>query len=106
MVSFEDFKKMDIRIAQIKEVKPHPNADKLFVINIDIGGADRQIVAGIKNFYEPKDLIGKKVVVIANLEPATIRGVESSAMLLAARDDKELAILIPERDIKIGSKIS
>lgn len=106
MVSFEDFKKMDIRIAQIKEVKEHPNADKLFVLNIDLGREQRQIVAGIRNFYKPDELIQKKIVVVTNLEPATIRGVKSTAMLLAAKDDDTLAILMPERDIKVGSKIS
>lgn len=106
MISFEDFKKMDIRVARIKEVKEHPNADKLFIVNIDIGAEERQIVAGIKNYYNPEDLVGKKIIVITNLEPATIRGVQSSGMLLAARDDNALSILVPERDISVGSKIS
>jgi len=106
VVSFEDFKKMDIRVAVIKDVKDHPNADKLFVINIDTGAEEKQIVAGIKNSYKAEELIGKKIVVITNLEPATIRGVESRAMLLAAQDDKNLCVLAPEKDIKIGSKIS
>lgn len=106
MVSFQDFKKLDIRIARIKEVKDHPNADKLYVINIETGEGDRQIVAGIKNYYKVEELIQKKIVVITNLEPATIRGIESSAMLLAAHDDDALTLLIPEKDIEVGSKIS
>ncbi len=106
MVSFQDFKKMDIRIGEIKEVKDHPNADKLYVINVDTGAENRQMVAGIKNFYKPQELIGRKVVVIINLEPATIRGVESSGMILAASDKDGLSILIPEKDKEIGTKIS
>ncbi|MBL7069477.1 MAG: methionine--tRNA ligase subunit beta [Candidatus Omnitrophica bacterium] len=106
MVSFQDFKKMDIRIAVIKDVKDHPNADKLFIVNCDTGTEEKQVVAGIKDSYKPEELIGKKVVVITNLEPATIRGVESHAMILAAKDDNTLSVLVPEKEIKTGTKIS
>lgn len=106
MVSFEDFKKMDIRVAQIKEVNDHPNADKLYVIDIDTGSEVKKIVAGIKKAYKADELIGKKIIVVTNLEPVTIRGVESTAMLLAAHDENTLCILVPEKEIKIGSKIT
>ena len=105
-VSFDDFKKMDLVIAEIKEVKEHPNADKLFVIKLATGTQERQVVAGIRNFYKPEELVGKKVVAITNLQSATIRGVESSGMVLAAQGEGTLTLLCPERDIKTGSKIS
>lgn len=106
MVSFQDFKRLDIRIAQIKSAEAHPNADKLLILKIDIGTEERSIVAGIRKFYKPDELIGKKIVVVTNLEPATIRGVESAGMLLAASDDETLTLLVPENNIKLGSKIS
>lgn len=106
MVSFENFKKLDIRIASIKEVREHPNADKLYVLNIDTGTETRQIVVGIRKHYKKEELVGKKIVVVTNLEPATIRGVESAGMLLAASDESNIVLLIPEKAIGVGSKIS
>ena len=106
MVKFDEFKKMDLRIARIKDVSEHPNADKLYVITIDSGGEERQVVAGIKEYYKPEELKGRSVVVITNLEPATIRGIESKGMILAAKGTKTLSILIPEKDVEIGSPIS
>ncbi|PIQ86897.1 MAG: methionine--tRNA ligase, partial [Candidatus Omnitrophica bacterium CG11_big_fil_rev_8_21_14_0_20_45_26] len=84
MATIEDLKKLDLRIAEILKVEPHPNADRLWLLTIRIGEEERQIVAGIKKFYSAEALLGKKIVVVANLEPAVIRGVESKGMLLAA----------------------
>lgn len=103
MITFEEFKRLEIKIAQIKAVHDHPNADKLYCITIDVGGVEKQIVAGIKSFYNPESLVGKKIVVVNNLEPAVIRGEKSEAMLLAASDAKGISVLIPERDCEIGS---
>jgi tRNA-binding protein len=103
MVTFEQFKQLEIKIAQIKAVREHPNADKLYCITIDVGGLEKQIIAGIRAFYQPADLVGKKIVVINNLEPAVIRGEKSEAMLLAASDSRGIAVLIPERDTEVGS---
>src|SRR3989338_7413489 len=105
MLTFDQFKQLEIKIAQIKAVRDHPNADKLYCITIDVGGAEKQIVAGIKSSYVPTDLIGKKIVVINNLEPVVIRGEKSEAMLLAASDTKGIAVLIPDRDTEIGSMV-
>jgi len=77
MISINDVMKLDLRIANIINAENHPNADKLIVLQIDIGGEKRQIVAGIKKYYSPEELIGKKIVVVANLETVTLRGVES-----------------------------
>ncbi|MBU4242032.1 MAG: methionine--tRNA ligase [Nanoarchaeota archaeon] len=107
MVSFEEFQKLDLRIGKVLEVKPHPDADKLYVLQVDLGElGKRQIVAGLKQYYEPKDLKGKEIVVVANLQPVKLRGVESQGMLLAATDDKNVAVLSPEKKMKEGAKIS
>ncbi len=108
MITFDDFKKLELKVAEIKDVKPHPNADKLYIISIDLGGETKNIIAGIKDFYKREELIGKKIAVVNNLVPVTIRGIESSAMLLAAKDDKGLCILTtdPKKDIAVGSPIS
>jgi methionyl-tRNA synthetase len=106
MVSFEDFKKLDLRVAKVTEVREHPNADKLYVMQIDTGCETKQIIAGIRAQYSPDDLVGRKIVVINNLEPTTIRGEESNGMLLAANDEGTPIILLPERDVPEGSPIT
>ncbi len=105
MVSFDEFKKLSIKVARIKEVKDHPNADKLYVIKVDIGGEEKELVAGIKKAYKPEDLAEKLVVVVDNMEPATIRGVESKGMILAAQDGEKLAVISPDRDLSPGSTV-
>ena len=106
MVKFDDFKKLELKVAKVKEVELHPNADKLYVVTIDIGGEEKKMVAGVREYYEPEELLGKSVVVITNLEPATIRGVESQGMVLAAKDGKALSVLVPDKDVEIGCAIS
>jgi len=103
MATIEDFRKLELKVAQIKEVIEHPNADRLFVITVDLGDKTKQIVAGIRSSYQKEELIGKQVIVIDNLEPAVLRGVESQGMLLAASDEQGIAIVSPLRPVKIGS---
>ena len=103
MASYEDFKKLELRIAKIKEAKDHPNADRLYVLTIDLGDKTKQIVAGIRNFYKKEDLVGREVVVVDNIDPVMLRGVESQGMLLAASDDKGMAIIAPDKEMKLGS---
>lgn len=105
MLSFEDFKKVELIIVQIKEIIEHPNADRLYVLKVDTGTEERQLVAGIRGAYTKEELLGKKVVIVCNLESATIRGEESQGMILAASDENGLTVLIPDRDISLGSKI-
>ena len=105
MITFAEFKKMELRIGKILSVENHPNAEKLYVMKIDIGGEVKQSVAGLKDYYTPEQLSGKTVVVIANLEPAKLRGVESEVMLLAAQHNNEVVILIPEREVPPGAKV-
>lgn len=104
-ISFEDFKKLDLRIASIVDVKEHPDADKLYVIQIDTGGETKQIVAGVRNQYSPSELVGRKVVVVNNLEPVTLRGQESNGMLLAASSEGNPVILTPEKDVPAGTPV-
>jgi len=105
MISFDEFKKMDLRIGRITSVEAHPNADKLLVMKVDLGGEERQLVAGLKPWYTPEQLDGKSIVVVANLEPAILRGVESQGMLLACQDGDNVMILQPEGDASPGSRV-
>jgi len=106
MISIEDFKKIELRVATIKSAEPHPNADKLLVLQIDLGGELRQICAGIRNHYTPDELVGKQIVVVANLETAKLRGLDSQGMLLAASDEGRVIILTPEKGVQAGAKVS
>ena len=105
MVSFEDFKKLEIITARVEEVRDHPDAGKLLILKIDTGEVKKEIVAGIKNYYSKEGLVGKTIVIVNNLEPVVIRGVESSAMLLAAQDETGISVIIPDRPVKAGSKV-
>ncbi|MHC4711794.1 MAG: methionine--tRNA ligase subunit beta [Planctomycetota bacterium] len=105
-ISFDEFKRADLRIALIKSVEPHPNADKLYVIKLDVGTeGEKQTCAGLKPWYEPDELVGKKVAVVLNLAPAKMRGEISETMLLAGEDGDVVAILTPEKDLAPGSKV-
>lgn len=107
MISFDEFKKMELVVAEIKEVKEHPNADKLYILKVELPSEpERQLVAGIKPYYSREELIGKQIVLVKNLAPARIRGVESEGMLLAAEDRDGISILIPDRKVENGAKIS
>ena len=105
MITFEDFKKLDLKVARIIDVKDHPNADKLYVMLIDIGDKTKQIVAGIKACYDKQDLLGRQIVVVDNLEPVMLRGQESQAMLLAAQDEDRISIVTLDKEVKLGSLV-
>jgi methionyl-tRNA synthetase len=104
-ISFEDFGKMDIRVAKIIKAEKHPNADKLLKLQVDLGAEQRQVIAGIAEHYAPDDLVGKSVSIIANLKPAKIRGEVSQGMILAADDGTNVSPLIPLKDVDAGSKV-
>ena len=105
MVTIDEFKKLEIRIAKIKEVTDHPNADRLYVVTIDMGDKTKQAVAGIKGSYKKEALVGRQVVVVDNLAPAMLRGVESQGMILVTHDDKGISILSPDREVVVGSVV-
>lgn len=106
-VGFEEFGEMDIRVGQVQKVEEHPNADKLYKIQVEVDdGVKLQTCAGLKNHYSDEELEGRKVVVLANLEPAELRGEKSECMMLAAEDDEgNVSLLESGKDMKIGSKI-
>ncbi len=110
-IPFKEWQKLDLRIAKITEVKPHPNADKLYLFTVDLGKEKKQLVAGLKEYYKPEELKNKLCVVFTNLEPATIRGIKSEGMILAAvkrnkqGKEEKVILLIPEKDIELGSRI-
>jgi|SRR5438067_9992863 len=106
MATLADFQKIELRVATVKSAELHPNADRLLVLKIDIGGEERQIVAGIRASYEPQTLVGKQVVVVANLEPATLRGIESQGMLLAGHDQDRVVVVTIDAAVAAGSKVS
>jgi len=106
IVSFEDFSKMDLRVGKITKAEAVPQSRNLIKMLIDIGGGElRQAVAGIAQYYSPKELEGKQVAVIANLQPKRMFGIESTVMILAAEDEKTVSILLPDRPVKVGSKV-
>ncbi len=108
LVSIKDFMNFDLRVAEILTAEPVPGADKLLKLTVDIGTEQRTLVAGIALAYKPEDLPGKKIVIITNLEPATIRGVKSEGMLLAGSvpgDDTTVALLTPEKPLPNGAKV-
>jgi methionyl-tRNA synthetase len=106
MISIDDFRKIELKVATVKSAEPHPNADKLMVLQIDLGSEQRQICAGIRNHYAPEDLVGKQIVVVANLETAKLRGLESQGMLLAASDEGRVIVLTADKPVLAGAKIS
>ena len=104
-ISYDYFQKLDIRVALVESVEKVPKADKLYKLTIDIGTEKRTIVAGLAEFYKADELLGKKIIVLTNLEPRKLRGVLSKGMLLAADDGKNVSILTIDKDIPQGSKI-
>jgi len=105
MATIEDFRKLELKVGEIKEVSEHPDADRLYVIIVDLGDKTKQVVAGIRGSYQKEDLVGKQVVVVDNLDPAVLRGVESQGMILAGSDERGIIIVSPEKKIKLGSTV-
>jgi methionyl-tRNA synthetase len=105
-VGIDVFAKLDLRIARVLRVEPHPNADRLLKIQIDLGGEERQIVAGIAEHHTPADLEGRLIPVVANLKPVKLRGEWSHGMLLAASGPETVTVLTPMREVPPGSRVS
>src|SRR4051795_11066969 len=108
VIQYDDFAKLELRVATIVECKAHPNADKLLVLQIDLGTEKRQICAGLRQHYQPEQLVGKQIVVVANLAPRTMRGEVSNGMLLAATDPATGRVIVvsPGDTVTAGSKVS
>jgi methionine--tRNA ligase beta chain len=106
MVSFDEFKRLDMKVGEIISVDKVPNADKLYSLQVDIGEKQIRLVAGLRQIYNESDLRGKKIIVLTNLEPVTIRGVRSEGMLLAAVDGDDASLLTVDRPIRTGSDVA
>jgi methionyl-tRNA synthetase len=106
MITIDDFRKVELRTAKVLACDPHPNADRLYVLKLDVGGAERQIVSGIRQHYTPEELVGRTIILAANLEPADLRGVMSHGMLLAVRDGEKVVVLSTEKPVASGLAVS
>uniref|UniRef100_A0A7C2VBD7 Methionine--tRNA ligase n=1 Tax=Hydrogenobacter sp. TaxID=2152829 RepID=A0A7C2VBD7_9AQUI len=106
LVGIEDFLKLDIRLAKIVSAERVEGSEKLLKLKVSLGEEERTLMAGIAKFYSPEELIGKKVLMLANLKPRKIFGVESQGMVLALSDGENLSLIVPDRDIKEGAKAS
>jgi methionyl-tRNA synthetase len=104
-ITIEEFQRIDLRIGKIVEVRHVEGATRLLQLVVDIGEEYRQLVAGIAESYNPEDLVGKEIVIVANLKPAVIRGITSNGMLLAASSNGVISILSPDKEIPPGSKV-
>ena len=105
MITIEQFREIELRVGTVRAAEPHPNADRLVVLKVDVGGEERQVVAGIRAHYDPAALVGRQVVVVANLVPAMLRGVESRGMVLAAADGERVVLLRPDADVAPGAVV-
>ncbi len=107
-IQFDDFAKIELRVGLVLECSAHPNADKLLVLKVDLGTEQRQICAGLKTHYAPEQLVGQRIVVVANLAPRTMRGQISQGMMLAATDAAtgKVIFISPSQEAAPGSKVS
>jgi len=105
MITYDDFAKLELKVALIKEAERVEGSEKLIKLQLEVGTENRQIVAGVGKAYEPDQLVGKQIVIIANLEPRSLMGVESNGMLLAADSENGPVLLIPEKEVVPGAKI-
>lgn len=107
MITLEEFQKIELRVATIVSAERVPGTDKLLKLQVDLGGEQRQLVAGIAKHYAPEELVGQQIVVVTNLQPAVIRGVESKGMLLAASTDDyaQLALVTVQRPMPNGCRV-
>ena len=107
LITYEDFAKLDLRVAQIIEVEDIAGADKLYKLTINLGTEKRTLCAGIKPYYTKEQLQNKKIIIIANLEPRKLRGIESQGMLLAAQDNNDnVKLLTIDEDMEVGAKVN
>jgi tRNA-binding protein len=105
-ITYADFAKLELRVAKVLEVRPHPNADRLLLIKVDVGDEQKQVVAGIRQHYSPEQLVGKLIVIVNNLEPAMLRGESSNGMLLAATSNEKVVVLtVDDPECVVGAKI-
>jgi len=106
MITVDDFKKIELKVAKILEAERVEGSDKLIKMQLSLGEEKRQVIGGIGKAYEPEQLIGREIIIVANLEPRSLMGLESQGMLLAASDENGIALLAPDKEVLPGSKIN
>jgi len=105
-ITYDDFAKIELRVAKVLEARPHPNADKLLLLQVDVGDQQKQIVGGVKAHYAPESLVGKNIIIVNNLAPAMLRGETSNGMLLAATSGEKVILLtVDDAECVPGAKI-
>ncbi len=105
IISFKEFAKLDIRIGKVVSAEKIKRSKKLILLKVDIGGEERQLVAGLAPYYSPDELVGKEIVVLVNLEPKIFMGYRSEGMLLAADINGKPVLLVPEKEVPPGSRV-
>jgi len=106
LISFDEFQRMDLRLAKVIKAEKVEGSEKLLKLTVSLGDEERTLVAGIARHYDPQDLPGKKIMVVANLKPRKIFGIESQGMILALMDGQDLSLIVPDRDVKEGTRAS
>lgn len=106
LIGIEDFLKVDLRVAKVLSAEKVEGSEKLLKLRLSLGDEERTVVAGIAKYYTPEELVGKKIVIVANLKPRKIFGIESQGMILAASDGENLSVVVPDKDVKEGAKLS
>ena len=105
MISVDDFKKVELKVAKVISAERVEGSEELLKLEVDLGGEKRQIIAGIGKAYSPEDLTGKQIIIVANLEPRSLMGLESQGMVLAANAESGPVLLIPDKDVIPGTEI-
>lgn len=108
MIQFDDFLKIEMRVGTVTKAELHAQADKLLMLQVDLGDEQRQVVAGLRGYYEPEQLVGKQIIVVTNLAPRMMRGQQSQGMLMAAvsADHSQVVVLTPDQTVPPGSAVS
>jgi methionine--tRNA ligase beta chain len=106
MISIKDFEKLEMKVGEIISADDVPKADRIYKLEVDVGGRQITLIAGIKRDYEKDELIGKKIIVLTNLEPVMIKGIKSEGMLLAAIGKDKVSLVTIDRDISVGSDVA
>lgn len=105
MITFDEFKKAELRVGKITAAERVEGSEKLIKLAVDVSTEVRQIVAGIGKRYTPEELIGRQIIIVANLAPRALMGIESHGMLLAANDENGLSLIAPDRDVALGAQV-
>lgn len=105
MINIEDFKKVELKVAKVVSAERVDGSEKLLKLQVELGSENRQIIAGIGKTYEPETLIGKEIIIVANLEPRSLMGLESQGMILAANDESGPVLIMPEKEVNPGTEL-